>query len=54
VVVVQLETNDVEGGRKILGLSHAWTAVSRSNKGIEVAVGGRQRVRSEYICNTTS
>lgn len=37
-------TNDREGGRKILGLNRAWTAVHRSNKGVEVAVGGRRRV----------
>lgn len=34
------------GGKKILGLSHAWTALYRSNKGVEVAVGSRRRVRA--------
>jgi len=37
-----------------MGLSHAWTAVSRSNKGIEVTVGGRRRVRPKYIFKPTS
>jgi len=42
-------TNDVEGGRKILGLSHGWTAVSRSNKGVEISIGGRRHVRPKTL-----
>lgn len=48
-MVVQWATNDVKGGKKILGLSNAWTIVSRSNKGIEVAVGTRRRVCLQCI-----
>jgi hypothetical protein len=41
-----MTTNNAEGGRKILGLEQAWTAVHRSNRGVQVVVGGRQKVLS--------
>ncbi|KAI0067780.1 DUF1740-domain-containing protein [Artomyces pyxidatus] len=36
----------VGGGKKILGLSHAWTALRRTGKAVEVAVGGRRKMPS--------
>lgn len=37
-------TNNAEGGKKVLGLPNAWTAVHRSNRGIEVTIGGKRKV----------
>ena len=54
VSLFQRITNGVEGGRKILGLNHAWTVVSRNNKGVEVAVGGRRRVRRSVSFTPTA
>lgn len=39
-----LAANNAKGGKKILGLSNAWSAVHRSNRGAEVAVGGKRKV----------
>jgi hypothetical protein len=39
-----MTTNNVEGGRHVLGLPRAWTVVRRSNRSVEVVVGGRQKV----------
>ena len=47
-----MTTNNAEAGRKVLGLTSAWTIVRRSNRTVEVVVGGRQKVcswRSLYI-----
>ena len=42
-----MTANNAEGGRKVLGLTPAWTVVHRSNRSVEVVVGGRpkQKVR---------
>lgn len=37
-------TNNAEAGRKVLGLTSAWTTLRRSNRIVEVVVGGRQKV----------
>jgi hypothetical protein len=39
-----MTANNAEGGRRVLGLTSAWTIVRRSNQSVEVAVGGRQKV----------
>ncbi|KAG6911532.1 hypothetical protein DXG01_011834 [Tephrocybe rancida] len=39
-------SNDIKGGRSILGLSRAWTATHRSGKGVEVGPTGRRKMRS--------
>jgi hypothetical protein len=41
-----MTTNNAEAGRKVLGLTSAWTIVRRSNRTVEVVVGGRQKVCS--------
>ena len=55
-----MTTNNTEVGRKVLGLTSAWTIVRRSNRIVEAVVGGRQKVcpwRSLYtvlfarVCN---
>ncbi|KAI0304761.1 NRDE-2, necessary for RNA interference-domain-containing protein [Russula brevipes] len=49
-----------QGGRKILGLTRAWTAVHRSSRSVEVVTGGRQKflgisdVASRRLLETTS
>ena len=39
-----MTANNAEGGRKVLGLTSAWTIVHRSNRSVQVVVGGRQKV----------
>ena len=39
-----MTTNNVEGGRKVLGLPQALTVVHRSNRSVEVVLGRRQKV----------
>jgi hypothetical protein len=41
-----MTTNNAEAGRKVLGLTSAWTIVRRNNRTVEVVVGGRQKVCS--------
>ena len=38
-------SNELEGGKMILGLESGWRVVHRGRKGIEVAVGGKRKVR---------
>jgi hypothetical protein len=47
-----MTTNNAEAGRKVLGLTSAWTIVRRSNRTVEVVVGGRQKVCSWYSLYT--
>ena len=41
-----MTTNNAEAGRKVLGLTSGWAIVRRSNRTVEVVVGGRQKVCS--------
>ena len=47
-----MTTNNAEAGRKVLGLTSAWTIVRRSNRTVEVVVGGRQKVCSKRFLYT--
>jgi hypothetical protein len=51
VGVIFMTANNAEGGRKVLGLTTAWTVVHRGNRSVEVVVGGRQKVcLASLIC----
>lgn len=41
-----MTTNNASAGRKVLGLTPAWRIVRRSNRIVEVGVGGHQKVCS--------
>ena len=47
-----MTTNNAKAGRKVLGLTSAWTIVRRSNRTVEVGVGGRRKVCSWYSLYT--
>ena len=51
ISVTFVTSNDGEGGRKILGLSTAWTVYQRAAKGIEVGLIGAHR--ASWICLVT-
>ncbi|KAG6818044.1 hypothetical protein H0H87_009199 [Tephrocybe sp. NHM501043] len=39
-------SNDIQGGRSILGLPRAWMASHRSNKGVEIGPSGQRKMQS--------
>jgi hypothetical protein len=47
-IASSITSNDREGGKKILGLSNAWSATYRSGKGVEISIGGKRRVRALF------
>lgn len=54
IPVTVVTSNDGEGGRKILGLSTAWTVYQRAAKGIEVGLIGTHKVSRIYLMALSS